>query len=215
MPLIESFHDIRFPSDIAFRSSGGPERKTEIVALGSGRERRNQRWAESRRRYDAGYGLRSLADIHAVIGFFEERRGRLFGFRWRDRLDDGSAPPGTAPGPCDQLIGTGDGTTLTFQLAKTYGADFAPYRRRIAKPVAGTVRLAVAALERPASAFAVDCASGLVSFASGSAPPPGALVTAGFRFDVPVRFDTDRLDIDLSAFEAGEIPSVPLVEILP
>ena len=215
MPLIESFHDVRFPSDIAFRSSGGPERKTEIVALGSGRERRNQRWAASRRRYDAGYGLRSLADIHAVIAFFEERRGRLFGFRWRDRTDDGSAPPGREPTPFDQVIGTGNGTTRVFQLAKTYGGDFAPYLRTIAKPVAGTVRVAVASVEASSAIVTVDSATGRVTFADGHAPAAGALVTAGFRFDVPVRFDTDTLTIDLSAFEAGEIPAVPLVEILP
>ncbi|MBZ9935004.1 DUF2460 domain-containing protein [Mesorhizobium sp. BR1-1-16] len=215
MPLIESFHDVRFPTGIAFRSSGGPERKTEIVALGSGREKRNQRWADSRRRYDAGYGVRSLADIHDVIAFFEERRGRLFGFRWRDRTDDASAPPGTAPTPFDQPIGTGDGATARFQLVKRYGGDFAAYDRVIAKPVAGSVVVAVASVAADPANVAVDHATGIVTFAAGHVPPAGALVTAGFRFDVPVRFDTDELTINLAAFEAGEIPSIPLVEIRP
>jgi uncharacterized protein (TIGR02217 family) len=216
MPLIASFHEIRFPTGIAFRSRGGPERKTEIVALGSGGEVRNARWADSRRRYDAGYGVRSLADIHAVIGFFEERRGRLFGFRWRDRTDDGSGPPGTEPGPLDQMIGTGDGVALSFALAKTYGADHAPYRRAISKPVEGSVRVAVDGVEAAeGTQWSVDPASGLVSFLPGHVPASGAAVTAGFRFDVPVRFDSDSLSIDLAAFEAGEIPSIPIVEIRP
>ncbi|HWJ72121.1 MAG TPA: DUF2460 domain-containing protein [Kaistia sp.] len=215
MPLIESFHDVRFPTGIAFRSSGGPERKTEIVALGSSREKRNQRWADSRRRYDAGYGVRSLADIHEVIAFFEERRGRLFGFRWRDRTDDASAAPGAAPTPFDQKIGTGDGTTARFQLVKRYGGDFAAYDRVIAKPVAGSVSLAVASVAVGPANVAIDHATGMVTFAAGHVPPAGALVTAGFRFDVPVRFDTDVLTINLAAFEAGEIPSIPLVEIRP
>ena len=59
------FHEILFPLDIALKSAGGPERKTEIVALGSGREERNARWAHSRRRYDAGYGVKTLDALSA------------------------------------------------------------------------------------------------------------------------------------------------------
>ncbi|BCP52832.1 glycoside hydrolase family 24 [Kaistia sp. 32K] len=213
MPLIPAFHEIRFPTNIAFGSSGGPERRTEVVTLGSGGERRNARWAESRRRYDAGYGVRSLADLHEVIAFFEERRGKLFGFRWRDRADDGSAPPGTEPAATDQRLGIGDGATTVFALKKTYGGLHAPYARGIAKPVDGTVLVAVDGIELAAGNFAVDPATGLVTLAE--APAESAVVTAGFRFDVPVRFDTDQLVINLAAFEAGEIPSIPIVEIRP
>jgi len=211
MPLIPAFHEIRFPTNIAFGSSGGPERRTEVVTLGSGGERRNARWAESRRRYDAGYGVRSLADLHQVIAFFEERRGKLFGFRWRDRADDASAPPGTEPAPTDQALGAGDEETKVFQLKKTYGALHAPYERAIAKPVEGSVTVAVDGVAT--EDFAVDPTTGLVTLAE--APAEGAIVTAGFRFDVPVRFDTDQLVINLAAFEAGEIPSIPIVEIRP
>ena len=130
-----AFHEVLFPLDIALRSAGGPERRTEIVTLGSGREERNARWAHARRRYDAGYGVRSLDALANVVAFFEERRGRLYGFRWRDRLDQCSAATGTA-GPLDQAIGTGDGTTTDFALTKTYGLAYAPYQRPIVKPVA-------------------------------------------------------------------------------
>ncbi|RAI42612.1 DUF2460 domain-containing protein [Rhodoplanes roseus] len=210
-----TFHEVLFPLDIALRSAGGPERRTEIVTLGSGREERNARWAHSRRRYDAGYGTKTVAALSAVIAFFEERRGRLHGFRWRDRLDHSSAAS-AAPGPLDQPIGTGDGTTARFPLVKTYGGLHAPYRRPIEKPVAGSVRIAVGGLvQAEGTQFACDPTTGLVTFLAGHVPASGAAVTAGFLFDVPVRFDTDYLEIDLTAFEAGAIPKIPLIEIRP
>ena len=209
-----AFHDAQFPLDIALRSRGGPERRTEILRTGSGREVRNARWAHSRRRYDAGYGVKSLAAIAEVLAFFEERRGRLYGFRWRDRLDCRSCAPDRQPAPGDQLLGHGDGASLTFQLTKTYGVGFAPYLRPIAKPVADSVRVAVAGVEKARGTdFSVNAASGRIAFASGHAPAVGAPVTAGFVFDVPARFDADYLEVDLAAFEAGEIPAIPIVEI--
>jgi uncharacterized protein (TIGR02217 family) len=208
------FHEVRFPLDISLGSRGGPRRRTDIVTLASGREQRNARWAHSLRRYDAGLGVRTLDALAAVIAFFEERRGRLYGFRFRDRADALSCAPSHTPGPDDQRIGTGDGATLAFQLVKTYGAAHAPYERIIAKPVAGSVRVAVGGVEQSSTAFACDPATGLVTFAAGHVPATGAAITAGFAFDVPVRFDLDELDIDPSAFEAGAIPQIPLVEIV-
>ncbi len=213
---MQAFHEVRFPIDIGFRSRGGPERRTDVVLLGSGREERNARWAHARRRYDAGYGVRSLASLSQVVAFFEERRGRLHGFRFRDRTDCSSSATGGPPQASDQLLGTGDGTKAAFGLCKTYGAAFAPYVRAIAKPVAGSVLVAVAGTVRTEGThYRLDPATGLVTFKPGSIPAPGEAVTAGFAFDVPVRFDTDRLEIDLASFEAGEIPSIPLIEIMP
>jgi uncharacterized protein (TIGR02217 family) len=208
-----SFHEILFPLDIALRSAGGPERRTDIVGFGSGREARNARWAHSRRRYDAGYGVKTLAALQSVVAFFEERRGQLHGFRWRDRLDHLSAAPGAPLSPLDQGIGIGDGLTANFQLVKSYGAGFAPYAREIKKPVAGSVRVAVAGGELSGTAFSCDTTTGVVTFLAGHIPAGGAAITAGFLFDVPVRFDTDYLEVDLSAFAAGAIPKIPLVEI--
>lgn len=213
---MSDFHEIRFPSDIALGARGGPERRTDLTLLGSGRELRNARWAQSRRRYEAGYGVKTLAALESVLAFFEERRGRLYGFRWRDRLDCKSCPGAAAPAPTDQALGTGDGVLSRFELVKTYGAAFAPYRRRIEKPVAHSVRVAVDGLAMTEGThFECDPATGLVVFRPGFVPAAGAAVTAGFVFDVPVRFDTDRLEIDLAAFDAGEIPHIPLVEIKP
>jgi uncharacterized protein (TIGR02217 family) len=207
-----AFHEVLFPVDIAIKSAGGPERRTEIVTLGSGREQRNARWIDSRRRYDAGYGIKTLAALQQVVAFYEERRGQLYGFRWRDRLDRSSSSAGVPVSAFDQVIGIGTGSQATFQLAKTYGAAFAPYRREITKPVAGSIRVAVGGVERTAG-FTCDLATGIVTFAAGQLPAAGASVTAGFLFDVPVRFDTDYLEVDLSAFAAGAIPKIPLIEI--
>lgn len=210
---MSDFHEVRFPLDIALGARGGPQRRTAIVTLASGREERTARWAHSRRRWDAGYGVKTFAGLASVVAFFEERRGRLHGFRWRDRIDWRSGPPDAAPSPLDQALGTGDGTRLAFALVKTYGAAHAPYARPIVKPLSGTVRVAVAGVEQLAGTqFDCDPTTGIVTFAD--APAPGAAVTAGFAFDVPVRFDTDSLEIDASAFAAGAIPSIPVIEIM-
>ena len=205
-----AFHPIRFPLDVALGARGGPERRTDVVTLAGGGEQRNGRWQHSRRRYNAGYGVKSRADMGAELAFFEERRGRLHGFLWRDGLDYSSG--GAVPTALDQSIGTGDGTRTSFQLTKRYGAAFDPYLRPITRPVAGSVRVAVASVELM-SGWAVDPATGIVTFSA--APGDGAAVTAGFLFDVPVRFDTDRLDVELTSFDGAEAPSIPLVEILP
>jgi len=211
-----SFHEVLFPLDISLKSAGGPQRRTDVVTLGSGAEERNARWAHSRRRYDAGYGVKTFEALSQVVAFFEERRGRLYGFRWRDRLDHSSAAPGVPVAPDDQTIGIGNGVAATFQLSKVYGALYSPYRRPIAKPVPESVRVAVAETElEEGTHFTVDTATGLVTVFADHIPPAGAAVTAGFLFDVPVRFDSDYLEVDLSAFAAGAIPKIPLVEIRP
>jgi uncharacterized protein (TIGR02217 family) len=209
-----NFHEVRFPTSISNRSMAGSERRTQIVALGSGHEERNSSWANSRRLYDAGYGVRSLDDLYQVVEFFEERRGRLYGFRWKDRLDCKSCKPSQTPAATDQVIGAGDGSMAQFQLCKTYGGAHAPWRREVKKPVAGSVRLAVDGQELSAPGdFSVDDKTGIVTFASSAIPAPGALVTAGFEFDAPVRFDDDVLKVNLEQFDAGQIPSIPIREI--
>lgn len=147
-----------------------------------------------------------------MLSFFEERRGRLYGFRWHDRIDFQSCAPGATITPTDQTLGNGDGERTEFQLTKTYGDAFQPYPREVKKPVAGSVRIAVDGAEMDeGDGWSVDPTTGLVTF--DAAPVEDTLVTAGFALDVPVRFDTDRLDINLTSFAAGDIPAIPLVEI--
>ena len=211
---MSGFHDVRFPLGVAFGSTGGPERRTEIITLGSGREERNQRWAMSRRRFDAGTGVRNADDLQIVVRFFEERRGRLYGFRFTDPLDHKSCLPRATIAATDQEIGVGDGVRDTFALIKTYGDVYAPYERPITMPRTATLVVEVDGLTRVLGGdFTVT--DGVIAFLPHAVPPLGAAVTAGFEFDVPVRFDTDRLEVNLSRFLAGEIPSIPMVEIVP
>ncbi|MEL6287249.1 MAG: DUF2460 domain-containing protein [Pseudomonadota bacterium] len=209
---MSNFHEIRFPTALSRGASGGPERRTQIVTLGSGHEERNARWADSRRTYNAGYGVRTVDDLHEIIAFFEERRGSLHGFRWRDHADWRSQAPGRSISPLDQTIGVGDGVRTEFQLVKQYGRDFAPHVREITKPIDGSVRIALDGIETTEpDAFSVDAGTGVVTLSV--APAPDVIVTAGFDFDVPVRFASDRLELTLECVTHGAIPSIPVVEI--
>lgn len=207
-----AFHDIRFPANLSFGSVGGPERRTEIVTLQNGHEERNTPWAHSRRRYDAGVGLRSLDDVETLIAFFEARGGALNGFRWKDWSDHKSCSASKAPSALDQVLGTGDGVRTAFQLVKTYRSGLQSYTRPITKPVAGTVLVAVAEDPKVESLeFSIDTTTGVVSFVDP--PALGAQVTAGFEFDVPVRFATDSIQTSVASFQAGDVPSVPIMEV--
>lgn len=207
-----AFHEIRFPANLSFGSVGGPERRTEIVSLASGHEERNSPWAHSRRRYEAGAGLRTLDELEVLISFFEARQGRMHGFRWKDWSDFKSCRPSETPTHLDQVIGTGDGATLTFSLSKTYRSGAQTYQRPIRKSVSGSVLVAVARDPKIEELeFTVDHSLGEVTF---SVPPDiGVPVSAGFEFDVPVRFDTDVILTSVAWFQAGEVPDVPVVEI--
>lgn len=209
-----AFHDIRFPASLSFGALGGPERRTEIVTLANGHEERNTPWEHSRRRYDAGMGLRSLDDLETLIAFFEARRGQLHAFRWKDWADWKSSTPSQPTAPTDQRLGLGDGITTAFQLRKRYRSGEQDYWRPITKPVAGTVTVAIADDQKvEGSDFSVDTDTGIITFL---VPPDiGALVTAGFEFDVPVRFDTDRIAVSLASYKAGQVPDVPVVEVRP
>lgn len=206
------FHEVRFPANLSFGSIGGPERRTEVVTLANGHEERNSPWAHSRRRYNAGMGLRSLDDIETLIAFFEARQGEMFGFRWKDWADYKSCKPSDEVHFEDQAIATGDGAETAFQLIKTYASGGESYARPITKPVAGTVRVGVAGTElQEAVHYSVDTATGIITFATP--PDVGAGITAGFEFDVPVRFATDRIQTSVASFQAGEVPDVPVVEV--
>lgn len=207
-----AFHDVQFPTNLSYGSAGGPERLTEIVTLANGHEERSTPWAHARRRYDAGFGLRSLDDLDQLLAFFEARRGQLHAFRWKDWSDYKSCGLTAEITPFDQRIGLGDGVTTQFQLIKRYasGAEF--YLRPIRKPVANRVLVALGGdpkLEGPE--FSVETDTGVVTFLIP--PDIGADISAGFEFDVPARFDTDSLQTSIAAFAAGELPNVPILEV--
>ncbi|MEM1273866.1 MAG: DUF2460 domain-containing protein [Pseudomonadota bacterium] len=207
-----AFHEIRFPATLSFGSVGGPSRRTEVVTLANGFEERNTPWAHSRRRYDAGMGMRSLDDVETVIAFFEARRGQLYGFRWKDWSDYKSCTPSYEPAFDDQKIGQGDGESISFPLLKSYVSGIHDYVRPILKPVAGSVRAGIGGDElKDAVHYSVNSETGVITF--NTPPETGQPITAGFEFDVPVRFDTDEIQISVASFQAGDVPSVPVVEI--
>jgi uncharacterized protein (TIGR02217 family) len=199
------FHEARLPARLAFGSTGGVERRTEIATLASGFERRSTPWALGRRRYLIGANLRSLDDMAELIAFFEARRGRLYGFRFKDFADFKSCAPSGTVSATDQVLGLGDGARTAFQLIKAYG----DVERPVAKPVEGSVRIAVGGVET--WGFVVETTTGAVRLTA--APAAGAVVTAGFLFDTPVRFDTDRIETTLESFDAGRMAAVPLIEV--
>lgn len=214
MAEFSSFHDERFPLAISFGATGGPEWRNEIVSMTSGREKRNGRFSQSRRRYDAGTGVRSMADLHEVLAFFEARRGSLHGFRFRDPFDMKSCRPDQTASAGDQFLGTGDGTRTGFALTKTYGGGDDAFARAILKPVAASLLVAVDGVARTSPAhFSFDPETGDIEFAPAFVPAAGQPVTAGFEFDVPVRFDIEHLSFSLTSFKAGQIPSIPLIEV--
>lgn len=211
---MQSFHEVRFPIDISFGATGGPERRTEIVALTSGREKRNLRHAHSRRRFDAGTGVRSMTELYEIVEFFEARRGPFHGFRFRDPFDMKSCSPEAQPTALDQLLGIGDGEKSRFQLIKWYGEGDDAYARPIRKPVDESVLISVGGVASEPESFQVDIETGVVTFVDGLAPGVGQELRAGYEFDVPARFDTERIEINLTAFNAGQIPSIPIVELI-
>ncbi len=206
------FHEIRFPASLSYGSLGGPERRTDIVTLANGFEERNTPWAHSRRRYDAGLGLRSLDDVETMIAFFEARQGQLFGFRWKDWSDYRSSKASQPISLGDQKVGTGDGVTTEFSLVKTYSSGVHSYTRPLSKIVEGSVVVGFDGLATTeGDDWAVDANSGTLTF---TAPPAaGVEITAGFEFDVPVRFAVDAIQTSVASFQAGEVPSVPVVEV--
>ena len=200
------FDDVSFPIEIGQDASVAPNFSTNIVTSASGYESRNVNWAQARLRFDAGPGVRGEPELETLIGFFRARRGAAVGFRFRDPFDNSSSGMTGTPTPTDQAIGTGDGIACRFALAKNYGSG---ERRRITRPIAGSVRLAVDGTEVTGGWTLGE--QGVVEFADP--PVAGAAITAGFLFDVPVRFAEDRIEVNRSTFLAGEAPSVPLIEI--
>ncbi|HDR29882.1 DUF2460 domain-containing protein [Rhodovulum sp.] len=205
-----AFHEVRFPDNISRGARGGPERRTQVVELASGDEERNASWANSRRRYDVAYGIRRADDLAVVVAFFEARNGRLHGFRYKDWADYKSALPSQAITPTDQQIGIGTGSQQSFQLAKRFISGAQTWVRTITKPVTGTVRVALGIVEQ-LSGWTIDTTTGVITFTT--APANGVIIRAGFEFDVPVRFDSNTLDVTLDFERLGTITAIALLEI--
>lgn len=201
-----SFHEVRFPDDISYGAVGGPGFNTTVLTLSSGYEKRNMNWELQRSQYNVAHGLRTVEDAQQVLDFFYGRRGRAYGFRYKDWLDYELSR---------QSIGTGNGSNKVFQAFKLYDADVNPYSRTLNKLVDGTVRVWVNNVERSigtgSTNFSVDINTGLVTFVT--APTNGYTVEMQCEFDVPVRFDTDLSQFNYEAFNTASWTSITLVEV--
>lgn len=206
---MQAFDDIPYPLTLGRDATVTPEFSTSVAVTASGFERRNSVWSNARLRFDVGPGIRSDLELGELISFFRARRGAARGFRLRDPSDHSSQGMTGTPTATDQAIGTGDGLTAAFALVKRYGDGEDAQVRRITRPVPGSVLISVNGTTL-ASGWVLE-RGGMVTFAA--APAEGAVVRAGFLFDVPVRFAEDRLEVAGAAFAAGEAPSVPVVEI--
>lgn len=205
-----AFHETQFPSTISYGARGGPKRLTQVVTLRSGFEERNQSWQHSRRKYDASIGLRNIGDLQDVIRFWEARRGRLYGFRWKDWADYQTSYGSAIVTDVDVIVDVGDAILVEFQLVKRYADAGEEYVRPITKPVAGTVVVSLDDIPQP-TGWSLDSTTGKITFAV--APGAGVVIKAGFQFDVPVRFDADDIAVSIEAFQAGTIPAIDVIEI--
>lgn len=205
-----AFHNVRFPDNISRGARGGPRRRVQVVALHSGHEERNASWSASRREYDVGFGIRSVDQLQVVTAFWEAVGGELDGFRFKDWGDFKSCTQSASPAATDQVLGDGDGSTTDFQLRKGYASGSRVFWREITRPVVGTVVVALDGAAQ-ASGWSLDADTGVVTF--DSAPGSGVEVTAGFEFDVPVRFATDHMPTTVDIERNGSIESIPLIEI--
>ncbi len=205
---VDVFDDVSFPLAMGREAMVSPEFSTAVVTTASGHEQRNADWASGRMKFDVGPGVRSEADVTALITFFRARRGRAKGFRFRDPTDFSSNGMTGTPGALDVSLGVGDGVRTGFDLVKRYGAGVDAEVRPVTRPVAASVLVSVGGV---AVASGWTLAGGRIMFAV--APVTGADVRAGFLFDVPVRFAADALDVSVATWRAGDVVSVALVEV--
>jgi len=204
--MANPFVEERLPDEVERNAVGGPGFKTIITPLQSGHEQRNIQWSQSRAKWDIGYGLshlnpgKSQSYLNLVIAFFYARRGRAVGFRFKDWTDFELN---------DQLIGVGDGSTSAYQIVKVYNEAAVSYTRILSKIVDSSETVTIN--DVPTAAYTIDYNTGIITLDSPLALNDLLRVTC--EFDVPVRFDTDELDITAVTSEAGFIGSIPIIEV--
>lgn len=202
------FHDVRLPENISYGVVGGPLYSTSVQRTASGHERRNRNWRNSLHRWDLAHAFRQFSpaaverDIAVLVAFFHARQGRTFAFRFKDWVDFQAE---------DQSLGTGDGATTVFQLVKWYGDAGGWYKRDVTKPVAGTVTIFLDGVAQAGSAWSIDHLTGVVTL--DTPPAVGVQVSASFEFDVPVRFDMDKMDIAVENYDQGEWTAIIVQEV--
>lgn len=208
--MATGFHEVRLPEGISKGAVGGPGFKTTVLELASGKEQRNMEWAKARAEYDVAYGVKTQHELDVIRDFFYGRRGRAFGFRFKD-WSDYKMPLGS--------IGQTDGTTNKFQVFKQYGDIFNYYRRDLAKLVDGTVHVLLDGIELQKGTtpdrIQIDINTGIITLGSALAVTTGKLLQVTCEFDVPVRFDVDQINATLEDYGVYTWGQIALKEIKP
>jgi len=196
------FHEVRFPDDISWGATGGPRYSTTVVMSDSGHEQRNINWAEARMKWNVSHGVKTDDQVKALIDFFRARKGKAYGFRFKDWSDYVAT---------NQAIAKISGTDNTYQLRKQYSDVGRTEVRFITKPVQGTLSLRNGGtLLTPTTDYTVDWATGIITLTADTGP---SSLTATFEFDVPVRFDTDEMDLSLDFYNAANWNNITVVEL--
>lgn len=206
------FHDVRLPDDVERGAQGGPRFKTTILTLGSGFEKRNIEWSQSRGFWDIGYGIQNKEDFTRVIDFFYAREGSAHSFRYKDWGDFELT---------SQVIGTTDTSTTDFQIFKDYVSGAITYTKEYTKIVTGTATVLVNSISQTvvydtapaAGEVSINTLTGILTLGSTHAATTGEDIDVTCEFDFAVRFDTDSLDVNLSTFDAGSVPELPIIEV--
>jgi uncharacterized protein (TIGR02217 family) len=202
----------RFPENLSYGSQGGPEYLTGIAVLQSGHEQRRSVWASPRHYYNASYAVKTVDDLVQIRDFFHAMKGRFHGFRFKDWNDYTSAADDVAaPDDEDQELGVGDGLEVDFQLRKNYTTGTETLQRPVTKPVAGTTVVAVDGVAQILTTdYTIDETTGIITFVT--APAVAEVVTAGFEFDVPCRFDIDQLSVNADTWGIRST-DIPIIEL--
>lgn len=207
--MANGFHNVRFPTDIAPGTQGGPMFSTRITATDGGGETRVQMWSSDRKRYTVGHEGDAVTG-QAIVNFFYARRGRTYSFKLKDWSDYKATHEVMA------YLGN-SGSNALFQMQKTYPDAVLPYVRRILKPSPDApVTVRNEAFMSPVlitSGFTIDYDTGVITIIGGSSNH-GDGFSASFEFDIPMRFDTDQLEFTQNSPWHRILVPVPIVEVL-
>lgn len=200
-----SFIETQFPTDISYGAVGGPMFSTDIITNYGGYEQRNANWSAPLREWNVAHGIKTTAQLNTLITFFHVMQGKATGFRFKDWSDYSAT---------QQVIGTGDGVETDFQIIKKYTVASNTFTRTITKPLAAGLVVRVNEVVKTLTTdYTVSTTTGIITFIS---PPTNThVIDCTFEFDVPARFNTDKMDISLDSYQIGSWANIPIMELRP
>lgn len=196
---MEHFLEIQFPTDIAYGVAGGPEFYTDVITSSSGYEQRNINWYYARCKYNLAPAIKDKEQLDRLLAFFRICQGKALGFRFKDWSDYQIN---------NNLIAIADGITSSFQLIKRYSFLDQSIVRKISKPVPNTIKVYCSNLSEIPE---INYSTGQIKFTK--TPEKGAEIRADGEFDVPVRFDIDKLATSIESYEVYSHQEIPLIEL--